>query len=87
MIYWPNDGRMHFDNPKARVQGIPAWGKRAISVRLMGKLPVTIAHGDLFEQTIANVVPNNETDLAAIGAFSTLTISLGRFERSIRKSM
>jgi hypothetical protein len=80
LIYWPNDGRMHFDNPKARVQGIPAWGKPAISVRLMGKLPVTIAHGDLFEQTVANVVPNIESDLDAIWCF----LNSDEFVRAVR---
>jgi hypothetical protein len=71
VMHWPDDGRLHFSNPAARVQGIPAWRKRAVAVRLMGKLPVCVADGDLFEQTIANVLPNNPEHLPAVWTYLT----------------
>ena len=71
VVFWPDGGRVHFENPKARVQGIPAWGKKALSVRLMGKLPVTIASGEIFEQTVAKIVPNDESYLPAIWVYCT----------------
>jgi len=71
LLSWPDEGRVHFDNPKARVQGAPAWGKSAVSVRLMGRLPATVATGELFEQTVANIVPKDDAHLAALWHFCT----------------
>lgn len=81
-IYWPNDGQIHLDNPKARVQGSPAWGKWGISVRLMGsKLPATVATGEMFEQTAANIVPRDQTLLSALWLFCTSS----EFRQAVRR--
>jgi len=77
---WFNGGRIHVENPKARVQGQPAWGKAAVSVRLVGHLPTTIGSGEVFEQSIANIVPHSPANLPAIWQFC----SSGEFNKAVR---
>ncbi|HTD84315.1 MAG TPA: hypothetical protein VK648_11040 [Gemmatimonadaceae bacterium] len=81
VMVWPENGRIHFENPKARVQGKPAWGRRGVSVRLMGNLATTLATGEMFEQTIANVVPKDPQDLPAIWEFC----KSDEFRNSVRR--
>jgi hypothetical protein len=78
---WFEGGRIHVENPKARVQGQPAWGKSGISVRLMGHLPATIASGEVFEQSVANIVPHSPGNLSAIWAFC----SSEGFNKAVRR--
>lgn len=69
IIYWPNDGQIHRENPNARVQGIPAWGKNGVIISMMDKLPATMYLGGLFRNGLAAVVAKNNNYLPAIWAF------------------
>src|SRR6266536_4874801 len=42
IICWPDNGSIHKNNPSARVQGKPAWGKAGVVISLMDKLPATL---------------------------------------------
>jgi len=69
ILYWPNNGIVHKENPNARVQGIPAWGKEGVSISLMDKLPATLYSGDLFRNGVAAIIPKDAKHLLAIWAF------------------
>jgi hypothetical protein len=69
ILYWPNNGIVLKDNPNARVQGKPAWGKVGVSVSLMDKLPATLYSGDLFRNGVAAIIPKDAEHLLAIWAF------------------
>ena len=69
ILYWPNDGQIHRDNPNARVQGIPAWGKNGVVISMMDKLPATMYLGGLFRNGLAAVIAKKAEYLPAIWAF------------------
>jgi hypothetical protein len=86
LIYWPDQGRMHVENPSARVQGIPAWHKRGVAVRIMGDLPVTLYDGQLFGQNVAAVIPEDVSLLPAIWCYLS-SPEYGRAIRAIDKKL
>jgi len=69
IIYWPNEGKVHKENPNARVQGIPAWGKKGIIISMMDKLPATMYLGGLFRNGLAALIAKNDKHIPAILAF------------------
>ena len=69
ILYWPDNGKMHIDNPSARVQGQPAWNVYGVAVRSIGKLPATIHTGHVFDQNVSVIVPHNPTALPALWSF------------------
>jgi len=81
VIFWPNDGKMHRNNPAARVQGRPAWGKSGIAISMMGHLPGSIYQGGLFRNGVAAIVPFDPGLLAAIWTFC----SSPEFNTEVRK--
>jgi hypothetical protein len=81
ILFWPNEGKIHVDNPSARVQGKPAWGNYGIAVSMMASLPASTYQGGLFRNGVAIIVPKNQKDLAAIWCFC----SSEDYNRSIRK--
>jgi hypothetical protein len=70
VAYWPDNGRMHVDNPMARVQGRPAWGRLGVSVSCMNKLLVTLFTGQIFDNNTASLIPRSPAHLAALWVFS-----------------
>lgn len=81
MIYWPDDGRMHRDNPAARVQGRGAWGKDGVAISMMAKLPASLYGGGLFRNGVAVILPKRKELLPAIWAFC----SSSTFHDEVRK--
>lgn len=81
ILYWPEDGKIHKENPQARVQGKPAWGKPGVIVCLMDKLPATLYMGGLFRNGLAVIVPKKKEHLPAIWAFC----SSPEFNKAVRK--
>ena len=53
----------------ATIAGRGAWGKKGVAVRYTGDLPVTLYTGELFENVIAVIVPNEPALLDAVWAF------------------
>ena len=47
LFYWPENGKIHKENEKARVQGGEAWGRQGVAVSLMSSLAVTSIHRGL----------------------------------------
>ena len=81
ILYWPNNGVIHKDNPNARVQGRPAWGKAGIVISLMDKLPATLYSGDMFRNGVAAIIPKDAKHLCAIWAFC----SSPQFHNAVRR--
>jgi hypothetical protein len=81
IIYWPNEGKIHRDNPSARVQGKPAWLKRGVAISMMAKLPACLYDGDLFRNGVAVVSPKDPKHLPAIWAFC----KSNEFNEEVRK--
>ncbi|WP_454294981.1 Eco57I restriction-modification methylase domain-containing protein [Salana multivorans] len=71
VAFWPEGGRIHEDNPAARIQGRAAWNKEGVLVSLMGELRVTRYTGELFDNNTAALVPANPSDLAALWSYAS----------------
>ncbi|MEJ7828174.1 MAG: hypothetical protein WKF91_08265 [Segetibacter sp.] len=69
VFYWPANGKIHYENPSARIQGESVWTRQGVAVSLMGNLPTTIFSGDAFDISCSPIVPKNQQDLAAIWCF------------------
>ena len=81
IFYWPFKGRIHYENPRARIQGENVWARKGIVVSLMGNLPITIYSGDAFDISCSPIVPFNQDDLSAIWCFC----SSPHFNEEVRK--
>ena len=81
IIYWPNDGQMHRNNPAARVQGRPAWGRCGVTVSMMAQLPASLYLGGLFRNGVAAIVPNDPRHIVPIWTFC----SSSDFNTEVRK--
>jgi len=57
------------------------WGKNGVMVHRMGKLPVTLYTGDVFDQNGAVIVPNKEISVAALWCY----LSSEEFNKEVRK--
>ena len=69
VFYWPDEGRIHEENPNAYVKGRAVWGRRGVVVRVMRELPVTIYDGNLFDISCVPIVPQNPEYLLPIWCF------------------
>ena len=69
IFLWPDDGRMHHENPNARVQGKGVWGHRGVAVRVIRELPATLYEGDLFDISCVPIVPRSLEHLFPIWCF------------------
>jgi len=61
--------------------GQPVWGKQGIACSWMGKLPVAIYLGAVYDNSIAAIIPKNPAHLAAIWSFC----SSSSFLQEVRK--
>ena len=69
IFLWPDDGRMHHENPNAYVKGKGVWGHRGVAVRVMRELPATLYEGDLFDISCVPIVPRSPEHLLPIWCF------------------
>lgn len=79
VIYWA-DGSALTKEVGAVVRGARAWGKRGIAVKLFRSLEVAPYLGDLFDQSVAVIVPKREQTYTAVLRF----VSSPRFEEAVR---
>ena len=69
------------NTPEARIQGRSAWGKNGIACAWLGRLPVGLYLGTLFDNSAAAIIPKNPAHLSAIWCFT----SSPEFVREVRK--
>ena len=69
VFFWPDDGKIHQENPNAYVKGRAAWGRQGIVVRVMRELPVTLYQGDLFDISCVPIVPKSPEHLPPVWCF------------------
>ena len=69
VFFWPDGGRIHYENPNAYVKGRAVWEKRGIAVRVMRELPATLYCGDLFDISCVPIVPKNPDHLLSMWCF------------------
>jgi hypothetical protein len=81
VLRWVSGGREHFDNPSAYVRGGNAWGRSGVVVTLMRELPVTVYTGELFDNNVAVILPNEEVPLPALWCF----LSSDEFNIEVRR--
>lgn len=65
----------------ARLQGMHAWGRTGVAVKLMGQIPATIYTGDIFDSNVAPIVPADPSDLPALWCFC----ESGSFAAALRR--
>ena len=76
IVYWHNGGQN-----MSRFQGISAWGKAGVAVSQMRHLPVALFSGDVFDSNVSPIIPNDESNLAALWAFC----SAPHYNEKVRK--
>ena len=81
LFYWPDEGRIHKENEKARVQGFEAWNRLGVAVNLMSNLAATLYTGDMFDMACSPIVPRDPIVLPAIWAFC----SSPEFNKAVRQ--
>ncbi|RIV27360.1 type II restriction endonuclease subunit M [Fibrisoma montanum] len=81
IFYWPDNGKIHHENPNARIQGDNAWNKQGVTISMMRDLPCTRYTGELFDISCSPIVPKDPDHLPAIWAFC----SSPDFNREVRK--
>ncbi len=81
IFYWPNGGALHRQNPRARVQGYSVWGRKGVTISMMGALPVTLYSGEKFDMSCTPVVPHDHKNLPAIWCFC----SSPEYHKAVRK--
>jgi len=81
LFFWPADGRIHYDNKNARIQGENVWTKMGVAISLLGNLNCTIYEGDFFDISCSPIVPNDKNNLPAIWCFC----SSPKFKEEVRK--
>ena len=69
IIYWPNNGKIHNDNPKARVQGKQGWGKNGVAISMMADLQSSLYTGTMLRNGVSAIIPKQEKDLPAIWSY------------------
>jgi hypothetical protein len=69
IIYWPNNGKIHTDNPKARVQGKQGWGKNGVAISMMADLQSSLYKGTMLRNGVSAIIPKKEKDLPAIWSY------------------
>ncbi|RAM74033.1 restriction endonuclease subunit M [Pseudomonas putida] len=55
---------------QARIQGVEAWNKKGVAVRLTSPCPVTHYSGNLYDQSSAALIPKATENLAAIWEYA-----------------
>lgn len=81
IAYWPNKGKIHEENPNARVQGKQAWGKKGFITSPMGSLPFAVYLGGIFDNNTCVIIPKRKNEYEAIWCFC----SSPEFNTEIRK--
>ena len=69
VFFWPDGGRIHYENPNAYVKGRAVWERQGIAVRVMRELPATLYCGDLFDISCVPIVPKNSEHLVPMWCF------------------
>jgi len=68
-------------NTGAWIRGKKCWGKKGIAVKQMGALPVSLYNGELFDDNVAVIIPENKVIFNNIYAFCSSKI----FNLEVRK--
>lgn len=66
---WPDDGRIHRENPKAYVKGERVWGRSGVVMAVMSELHATLYGGDLFDISCVPLVPSSPDHLSPLWSY------------------
>jgi hypothetical protein len=69
VIHWEEQGARLKNNPKARVQGLSALGKKGLVMSQMSSLAPALFSGELFDMNVAAIIPSKEDILPALWAY------------------
>ncbi|MEI6103322.1 MAG: N-6 DNA methylase [Methanothrix sp.] len=69
VFFWPDGGKIHISNSKARIQGHSGWGKTGIIVSMMKDLHCTTYSGEAFDISCSPIIPHNPDHCPAIWCF------------------
>lgn len=69
LFSWFENGAHHRNNTAARLQGEEVVGHLGVVVSMMGKLPVALYLGDLFDISCTPIVPRDPNHLPALWAY------------------
>lgn len=76
VIDWVNNGV-----GIARLQGMQAWGKTGVAVKLMGEIPAMIYTGEVFDSNISPITLTDESLISSLWCFC----ESGEFAKAVRK--
>lgn len=70
VLRWEGGTGVLSQSIQARVQGVEAWNKKGIAIRLTSPCPVTQYTGNLYDQSSAAIIPKASEQLAAIWEYT-----------------
>ena len=70
VLRWEGGTGALSQSTQARVQGVEAWSKKGIAIRLTNPCPVTHYTGSLYDQSSAAIIPKSSEHLAAIWEYT-----------------
>ena len=79
--FWEDGAGSLASSPEARIQGKAAWGKDGIACAWLGRLPVGLYLGTLFDNSVAAIIPKDPANLVPIWCFC----SSPEFHTEVRK--
>lgn len=68
-FYWPDEGKIHRENPQAFIKGFAAWNQKGVVVNMMGSFPASLYTGEKFDISCTPVVPKDASQVLAIWCF------------------
>ncbi|MEI8172091.1 MAG: DNA methyltransferase [Deltaproteobacteria bacterium] len=69
ILYWQNGKGVLALSSQARIQGLSGWLRKGIAISQMNQLPATLYTGESFDNNVAAIVLNSETDLCTIWCY------------------
>ena len=69
LVRWEKGNGELSVSTQARIQGVEAWGKAGVVVRLTKPCPSALYSGDLYDQSSAAIIPQKEENIAAIWCY------------------
>ena len=87
VAYWPDAGREHEVNPRARVQGKQAWHKTGVVISPMNMMPVALYTGELFDNNTAALIPHDPAHLPALWCYCSspeYSVAVRQIDQSLK---
>jgi hypothetical protein len=85
LLRWERGQGTLSSSSQARIQGVEAWNKKGVAVRLTKPCPVSLYSGDLYDQSSAVLIPQDQSNLAAVYCYTKSEVFKQELEKIDQK--